>query len=149
MLEAKLTDLLIVIIANAANLLLAGIFLARLNALQGLERLLGIVFVVLGVPLVYLVINNFLLGRDLWTIYLPIPLILFMLMELILDYLISAPWRGSWLIGPYMLVYYVGLFAMIGFSFRVSKLYGFITLITYFLQFGLSMLALKRVGHGG
>jgi hypothetical protein len=141
-------DFFLFLIAALANLLLAAVFLCRWQGWLVAERMSGIMFVLLGAPLLVLEVANLFLNRDFWTLVLPLPLLAFMVLEYILDYARRKPWRDTWLVWPYMLLYYAGLFGMIGLTFRISRLYGFTTLITYFIQFILSMIALKTRGHG-
>ncbi len=51
-------------------------------------------------------------------------------------------------LGPYLLTFYLGQFALIGYSFLVGKPHGFMTIITYFLCLGATAYSYMRVGHG-
>ena len=53
------------------------------------------------------------------------------------------------MLGPYLALYYLGLLGMIGYAFGAGKLYGFITLATYFLNLAATGYSYSRVGHGG
>jgi hypothetical protein len=42
----------------------------------------------------------------------------------------------------------MGLMAMIGYAFLAGKLYGGITLCTYFINLGMTAYSFAKVGHG-
>ena len=130
-------DALVIVIANAVNLLMVGIFLARLYGKERVERIIfGIPLLLLGVPLVGSVLENGILARAWWTIVLPLPLIGFLLVELALDYILKIEFRTTRLVGPYIGLYYVAFMLMVGYSFVAGGALGFITLGTYFGMLG-------------
>jgi hypothetical protein len=49
---------------------------------------------------------------------------------------------------PYLLLFYLALMAMIGYSFLLGKTYGYITLATYFLHMAATAYSYGRVKHG-
>lgn len=144
----QVIDLAVVIIANLANLLLAGMFLARAVGQARTARLLGTGVVVLAVPLAAAVLLNAFKEREWWTITLPSLLVGFCAIEYILDYLLKIDFRHTRLLGPYLLLYYAGLMGMIGYAFLFDKLAGFITLATYFVGLAATFYSFVRVGHG-
>lgn len=79
--------------------------------------------------------------RDKWEAYLLIPVFLFFVIDLILDYVLAFDFRSTAIVGPYVLLYYVGLWGLIGYSFRFDKKWGFVTLATYFLNMAFSVIA--------
>ncbi len=85
-------------------------------------------------PLSIAVISNLLAKRQWWFFILPIPIILFLILELILDYLLKIDFRNTVSLWPYIIIYFVGLNGMIGYSFLIGKRYGSVTLITYFIN---------------
>ena len=130
-------DALVIVIANAANLLMVGIFLARLYGKERVERIIfGIPLLLLGVPLVGSVLENGILARAWWTVVLPLPLIGFLLVELALDYVLKIEFRTTRLAGPYIGLYYVAFMLMVGYSFVAGGALGFVTLTTYFGMLG-------------
>ena len=62
------------------------------------------------------------------------------IVELVLDYIVDFDFRGTALAVPYVLFYYVGLWGLIGYAFRFDRKWGFLTLVTYFLNMSLSVL---------
>ena len=49
---------------------------------------------------------------------------------------------------PYLLLFYAGQFAMIGYAFLVGRPAGAITLATYFASLGATWWSYRHVGHG-
>jgi len=138
--DYRRTDLIVVCMANSINVVMAILFVARSSGLPQVEYVLGIVVMVMGFALGYIAFFNRKNKRDKWDAYLLIPIFLFFVVELILDYALSFDFRSTAIAGPYVLLYYVGLWGLIGYSFRLDKKWGFVTLATYFLNMVLSML---------
>ena len=127
-------DLIAFFVANIVNIVMIVLFICRARKQEKAEYVLGLIVVSMALPLFYIIIFNFLQNRE-WPFYiLPISLILFLLVELYLDYIKKINFRNSSLIWPYIVLYYLGLMGMIGYTFLVNKTFGFITLVTYFLN---------------
>ena len=139
-------DLGIVIITNIINLLLALIFWGRVTKQTWLSQAAGIGTLVLGIPLVILVIANITLHREWWRVVLPLSLVLFLLLEWVLDYVLKIEFRQTWVVGPYLLLYYLASMVMVGYAFLVKTPYGAVTLLTYFLQVGLGIYSRYKTG---
>jgi hypothetical protein len=78
---------------------------------------------------------------------LPLPLILHSIVELLLDYILKLDFRRTRLLGPYLVLFYLGQMGLIGYAFVVEPAYGFVTLATYFLCLGATRYAhAKGVG---
>jgi len=144
----QLIDLAVFIITNLVNLLLIGIFLSRPSGLEKVEHILGLVMMGLILPVGLAVVLNALGKREWWTIVLPLLLILFLVIELLFDYILKLEFRKTALLWPYLTIFYVGLMAMIGYSFQIGKSYGFITLGTYLLSLLATWYSYAKVGHG-
>lgn len=127
-------DLWMFFIANIVNLLITAIFIFRVNGNEITEYILGLIVVAMMLPILGIAIQNFLQQRIIWTIVLPIPLILYCLTELLFDYILNLEFRNTWLLWPYVVIFYAGLWGMIGYSFLMGKIFGFITLGTYFIN---------------
>lgn len=141
-------DIVIFIIANVINLLLIGIFLSRPKGKKKLERILGIIIVSMILPVGSAIFMNFYGNREWWSIVLPGILILFLMVELLLDYVLNLNFRKTRWIWPYLMLFYLALMAMIGYSFLIEKFYGFVTLSTYFLALFATWYSYAKVGHG-
>lgn len=146
--DFRIIDLAVFIIANLVNLLLVGIFLARPGGLSKVEYVLGLVMVCLILPVGLAVLLNALAKREWWAVVLPLLLILFLVIELLLDYVLKLDFRTTALLWPYLAVFYIALMAMVGYSFLVGRVYGFITLGTYFLSLAATWYSYVKVGHG-
>lgn len=138
----------VVFTANLFNLLVVGIMLSRLKGWRRVERTLGIMSITLVLPLSLAVIKNLSVDREWWSVVLPGLLILYLLVEGLLDYVLKYPFRQSRWLGPYLLLFYLSQWGMIGYAFLVSQLYGFVTLLTYFLSLGATAYSYTKVGHG-
>jgi hypothetical protein len=127
-------DLTVVYLANLINIFIAFLFLARMSGLTEIENTFGISTIAMGFVLGYIAYINKKNHRDKWETYLLIPIFLFMIIELLLDYILIVDFRSTSIAGPYVLLYYIGAWGLIGYSFRFEKKWGFITLGTYFIM---------------
>lgn len=138
--DYKKIDLIVVYIANLISVIMTILFTARIFGLPQVEYVLGIVVMVMGFALGYIAFFNRKNKRGKWEVYLLIPIFLFFILELVLDYLLSFDFRSTAIAGPYVLLYYIGLWGLIGYGFRFDRKWGFLTLATYFLNMTLSIL---------
>ncbi|HSR30099.1 MAG TPA: hypothetical protein VLY63_05995 [Anaerolineae bacterium] len=141
-------DTAVFFVANAINLLLAGMFLARVQGLGRLAKILGWSAVALGLPVAVIALLNLLGGRAWWTVVLPALYVIYAFVQLLLDGILKVDFRHSKLLGPYLGLYYLGLLGLMGYSFGVEKVYGFVTLGTYLVALAATWYAYSRVGHG-
>lgn len=132
--------MIVVCLANILNVIMSFLFVARISALSQVESILGIVAMIMGFCLGYIAFINRRNRRDKWETYLLIPIFVFFVVELVLDYILDFDFRSTALAGPYVLFYYVGLWGLIGYAFRFDKKWGFLTLATYLLNMSLSVL---------
>jgi hypothetical protein len=146
--DFRMIDTAIFIIANLVNLLLVGIFLSRPKGLKRVEYVLGLIIVAMIPPVGVAIILNVLGKREWWAIVLPLIFFVFLVAELLLDYILKLDFRKTKLLGPYLFVYYLALMAMIGYSFLIGKPYGSVTLSTYFLNLFATWYSYSKVGHG-
>lgn len=142
--DFRAVDIAVFVIANLVNLLLTGLFLSRAEGWEGAETAFGLATVAMALPLGVAVILNIRGQREWWTIVLPLLLILFFAIELLFDYILKLDFRNNALLWPYLVIYYLGLMGMIGYSFQIGKPYGFVTLGTYFIG-----LLATWYGHAG
>jgi hypothetical protein len=145
---SRVVDLALFAIANLANLLLATIFLARTRRLKKVEHILGLAVVAMALPAAAALVLNAVGARGWWWVLLPLPFILHCVSELLLDYVLKLPFRSTRLLGPYLGLYYLAMWGLIGYSFLVGKAYGLVTLATYFLCLAATWYSYTRVGHG-
>jgi hypothetical protein len=111
--------------ANLINIVMVFLFAARISGLPQVERSLGIVTMVMGFSLGYLAFLNRRTKRDKWLTYLLIPIFLFFIVELVFDYVLALDFRSTAIFGPYILLYYVGLWGLTGYGFKFNSKWGF------------------------
>ena len=140
-------DLVAVSTANLFNIIMFIVFILR-TMQTGHLQVVGIVWVVFIVMLAVVVFYNIRAKRGRWFVILPLLLEIFLLAEVALDYILKYDFRSTSLVGPYLLLYYVSILGMVGYSFFVEKKYGFITLVTYFLSQFAALYSYMKVGHG-
>ena len=95
---------------------------------------------IMGFALGYIAFLNKKNKRDKWMTYLLIPIFLFFVVEFILDYVLVSNFRSTSIAIPYVVLYYIGLWGLIGYSFLFDKKWGFLTLVTYFANMIMSIL---------
>ena len=144
----SVVDATIFIVAILANLLMIGIFLAKVRGLARLEYGLGIVLEALALPLCVAAALNLLWGRPWWTVALPLAMVAFLVVELLFDYVWKLDFRRGRLLGPYLALYYVGMIALTGYAFSLGKPYGLAALAAYFANLAAAGYSYSRVGHG-
>jgi CDP-diglyceride synthetase len=141
-------DLVVVVWTNLFNLIIVGLMLSRHPGWKKFEYYIGLLNIALILPLGIAVLFNTLNGRQWWTILLPGLLILYLLVELLLDYVFKFPFRQTRWLGPYLGLFYLAQWMMIGYAFAAARRYGFITLLTYFISLGATAYSYRKVGHG-
>lgn len=144
----QLADWVVVVCANAFNLLCLVMFWLRAQNMSALGNRFGWAAVALALPLAGVAIYNALQQRGIWWVVLLLPVILFALVEWILDGLLKLNFRETRWLGLYLLLFYLAQFGLIGYAFLTGKGYGLITLVTYFAALGVTAYSYRRVGHG-
>jgi hypothetical protein len=144
----EVVDIGLFVIANFINLALAFLLIARARGMVKIEHDLGYAVVAMIVPVTLAIVYNIAAGRELWAIIMPSLLLLFLVIELLFDYILKLEFRYTRVLGPYLLSYYVGLMAMIGYSFGIGELFGFVTLATYFINLAATGYSYSQVKHG-
>jgi hypothetical protein len=138
-------DLAVVVVANLFNLMVVGLMLARVAQI---DYNLGIPLIAMALLLIAASSANIIWKREKWFYILPLILAVYILFEWYLDYVFKIEFRSTWLLGPYLLLFYAGQMGMIGYSFLVKKGYGVVTLVTYFISLGATAYSYMHVGHG-
>jgi hypothetical protein len=141
-------DLLVFLAANVANLLMVAIFVVRTRGAVKVERALGILVMAMALPVGAAAVWNALAGRPWWAVVLLLPFLLHCLLELLLDYILRLDFRHTWLLGPYLGVFYLAQWGLIGYTFVAGEIWGFVMLATYFMCLGATWYSYARVGHG-
>jgi polyferredoxin len=144
----RVVDLGVFAAANLINLLLTVMFVARGRRNRKVESSTGLAVVALAVPLAAAAVLNALGRRAWWTWALPLLMVAFCVVEYLLDYALKVEFRDTRAMKPYLLLYYLALMSLIGYSFLVGKIYGYATLLTYFVHMGATAYSYGRVRHG-
>jgi hypothetical protein len=127
-------DLVFVLCAVAFNLLIAGIFVAQKKERHQLTRTFGITWLALGVPLAIVFIHYLIVGRELWIMIYFGFILLYMLVELLLDYIFKIEFREKKITHiPYIILEYIALFGLIGIAFAIDRTWGFVVSISFWI----------------
>ncbi|HYA48218.1 MAG TPA: hypothetical protein VEG35_00850 [Burkholderiales bacterium] len=145
----RIVDLAVFAITNATNLLLAVMFIARGRRSEKVERATGLAVVAMAFPLAAASTLNALGRRAWWTWGLPLLMVVFCIVEYLVDYALKVEFRGRRAMKPYLILYYLALMGLIGYSFLTGRIYGYVTLATYFLHLAATAYSFARVKHGG
>lgn len=143
----RIGDLIVFSIANELNILFSLLFISRILKKAGTERKIGWIILFSGIPLVVLQILNLLKYRDWWVCVLLLPMIIFLVLDFVWDYMLNLEFRKSKLAVVYIIFFYSGQIGMIGYAFSTGKIYGFITLITYFISLFVGLYSYRKTGY--
>ena len=141
-----LLDLTLFFIINSANIIISAIFILRVKRPR-FEHILGILYMVLGIPTLIIAIINIFFQREWWFWIFPLLFLIFIVFEFIIDYVKKIEFRNprkNQILIPYLILYYVSIILMWGLTWTLGILYGAITGISYFLQLGCSIYASKH-----
>ena len=103
-----------VCLTNILNVIMSFLFVTRISGLPQVENVLGIMAMIMGFRLGCIALVNRRNKRDKWETILLVPIFLFFVVDLLLDYILNFDFRGTALAGPYILFYYVGPWGLIG-----------------------------------
>lgn len=138
--------------ANAFNLLIVAVMSTRMSTrLRGdrrLESAWGVADAAILLVLAACVAAAAASGAPWWAVALPLPLAAYLVVEILLDQVLRSDFRRTRLLWPYLLLFYAGQFAMIGYAFLVGRPAGSLTLATYFASLLATWLSYRSVGHG-
>ncbi len=100
-------DLSVVVIANLINIVMAFLFAARISGLPQIQYVLGVAAMFMGFGLGYAAFLNRKNKRDKWLAVLLLPIFLFFIVELFLDYVFVLNFRST--VGAAFMFYYIML----------------------------------------
>lgn len=125
-------DLIFVLSAIVFNLLIASIFIAQKKGRLDLIKTFGTLWLSLAIPLAFVFIYYVIVGRELWIMIYFGFIFLYMLVELLLDYVFKVEFRQKWITHvPYIVLEYIALFGLIGISFSINRTWGFLVSISF------------------
>jgi hypothetical protein len=137
-----------VVVGNAFNILVIALFLARTAGSKRAEWVIGALIVGLGIPAGAAATMNVGDQREWWTIAFPLTFVFYCVVELVVDYILHWDFRATRYLWAYLALFYVAAIAMVGYSFGVHKLAGFLTLATYLIGLFAAWYSYSKVGHG-
>jgi hypothetical protein len=131
-------DLIFVVSAVLFNLLIAGVFIAQKSGQEGAVRILGIIWLSLGIPLTVVFVKFLFSGeKETGIIVSYVFVLIYMLVEFLLDYVYKFDFRSKNVTHiPYILLEYVALFGVIMISFDIHPTWGWIVSICFWLLMG-------------
>ena len=138
---------LVVVGGSLANLLIAGMFIARVVAPRRAHAL-GFAGTAMAVPLGAAAILAATGDGEAWDVVLPLVFVAFAIVEGLVDAVLDVEVRTTRWLWPYLALFYLAQWAVIGAAFRVGAAVGFCVLATYFLCLGATAWSYRRVGHG-
>lgn len=123
------------------------IFVFRLNGQAGVEYWLGIVFMAMALPLVYLLVTAHRFDRpSIYYIQIAI-MILFIIAELLLDYIFKIDFRHTkWMAITYAMLFFAGTGGMIGIASHSGRLYSIIAVCLFFIMTILAFYQRSKTG---
>lgn len=138
---------LVVVGGSLANLLIAGMFIARVVAPHRAHPL-GLAGTAMAVPLGAAAILAVTGDGEEWDVVLPLVFVAFAIVEVLVDAVLDVEVRTTRWLWPYLALFYLAQWAVIGAAFRVGAAAGFSVLATYFVCLGATAWSYRRVGHG-
>ena len=130
-----------------ANLLIAAMFIARVIR-PAVARPLGLGGTAMAIPLGLAAAFARMDGLDVWDVVLPLVFVLFAVVEVMVDSIPDFEVRETRWLWPYLMLFYLAQWAVIGAAFRASEPGGLVVLVSYFVCLGATAYSYRRVGHG-
>jgi hypothetical protein len=102
-----------------------------------LVQAIGVPIIMLIIPFTYTLKEFLKENKEKRIIFSNAVIILYLLIELLLDYILLIPFRENLAMHiPYILVFYAAEFSIIGISFKLNRRMGFVVLFTFFVLIG-------------
>ena len=123
------------------------IVLFRLNNQKVAEYWTGIAFMLSIIPIVYLIYSSTYIERPkLYFIQLGL-MIGFIIVELLLDYILKFDFRHTkWMAITYATLFFASTGGMIGVASQAGKLWSIISVVLFFIMFGLAFFQRAKTG---
>ena len=130
-------DFIFVLSAVAFNLLIAAIFIAQKLGQDKLVRTFGILWLWLIIPLALVFVSYWQQGRETRILVSFGFVFLYMLVELLLDYVFKIDFRSKLVTHvPYIILEYVALFSLIVIAFDINQVWGWVVTICFWVLMG-------------
>ena len=123
------------------------IFIFRLTNQQVAEYWTGVAFMLAAIPIVYLIYSSTNFERpSLYCIQLGL-MIGFIITELLLDYIFKVDFRHTkWMAISYAMFFFASTGGMIGLASQAGKPWAIISIILFFIMFGLAFFQRAKTG---
>ena len=131
----QISNLVGAIVANLINLLMIGVFIARLSHRPKVEYWLGIAVISTIGPLVYLFVTAVGFKRP-FIYFIQIGLMIaYLVVELLLDYVLKVDFRQNRsIVIPYVTLLFTGTGGMIGVASHAGKVWTAVTVISFLIM---------------
>jgi len=130
-------NVIFVLSAVAFNLLIAAIFIAQKLGRESLVRTFGILWLWLIIPLALVFVAYWQDGREARILFYFGLVFLYMLVELLLDYVFKIDFRSKPVTHvPYIILEYVALFSLTAIAFDIGQTWGTIVAICFWILMG-------------
>jgi hypothetical protein len=130
-------DLAFVLTAVAFNLLIAAIFIAQKLEREELVKTFGILWLWLIIPLALVFVAYWQAGREARTLFYFGLIFLYMLVELLLDYVFKVDFRSKPITHvPYIILEYIALFSLIAIAFDIDQRWGTVVSLCFWILMG-------------
>lgn len=139
--------MIVSVAAIASNLLIGAMFLARVDR-PAVAPVLGWTGTAMAVPLAFASVLFGAAGADPWDVALPLVFVAFAVVEVAVDGVLKIDVRRPPFLGPYLALFYLGQWSLIGAALRFDPPAGAAVLVTYFLCLAATAYSVRRVGHG-
>jgi hypothetical protein len=131
----QISNLVGAIVANLINLLMIGVFIARLSHRPKIEFWLGIAVISTIGPLVYLFVAAVGFKRPLLYFIQIGLMIAYLVVELLLDYVLKVDFRQNRsIVIPYVTLLFAGMGGMIGVASHAGKVWTAVTVISFLIM---------------
>lgn len=119
------------------NLLIAGIFIADKHGNMRTIRILGTAVLLLALPLLVVFAHYLMVGVKRSVIVAFGLVFLYLLVELVLDYVIQFDFRKQWLTHiPYILLEYLALFSLIKIAIEIDQTWSWVVGVSFWILLG-------------
>ena len=133
----KLNNIIFLASAVIFNIGVSGVYLASKFDNEFFLQTFGLIVVLLSIPFTISLII-YIKKKAEKKIIISLAIILFYLvLEIVLDYILKIPFRDILALHiPYIVIFYVAAFSIIGVSFNINRKIGFIVLTTFWILIG-------------
>ena len=134
---SKSMDIIFIISSIIFNILVSVLYIATKFDNLELIQVIGIIILFLIIPFTITLVG-YIKEKEEKKIIISLGFILFyFFVELLLDYILRIPFRDILALHiPYIIIFYVADFSMIGVTFDKNKKMGFVVLVTFFILLG-------------